>query len=63
MIALSTLLAQVEDLNGAGLTLLIVCIGFVLALAGFCFKRLLSQPRPGDHHHAPLDIDTRDHDT
>jgi len=46
----------------AGLTIMIVSVGSVLALAGFCISRVLLLP-PDDveeHFKAPLDIDTRD---
>ncbi len=55
-----TLLAQNQGLTAAGWTMMIGCIGFVCGLCAFCFYRLLHEPRPSEHHHAPLDIDTRD---
>ena len=35
-------------------------VGFVVALTVFCFARVLRTPAPGEHMHAPLDIDTHD---
>ena len=52
----------VARLSGQGIVLMVACIGFVLALCAFCFARLLRQKQPSEHHHAPLDIDTRDRD-
>jgi hypothetical protein len=58
-----TLLAaetELKTLTAAGTALLIGCVGFVLLLCAFCFYRILREPAPSKHHHAPLDIDTRD---
>lgn len=52
--------AELTTLTSAGTILLIGCVGFVLLLCGFCFYRILREPAPSEHHHAPLDIDTRD---
>ncbi len=38
------------------------CIGLVLALTTFCMHRILREPDPTKHHHAPLEIDTHDRD-
>lgn len=43
----------------AGWIFMLSSIGFVLALVGFCFYRVLRAPRAG-RFHAPLDIDTGD---
>ncbi len=62
----AALLSQAGELNRlsfSGIAVMIGCIGFVLALAGFCFWRLLRETQPSEHHHAPLDIDTRDTDS
>lgn len=59
------LLAQnttLQELSPAGTALLVGCVGFVLTLCGFCFYRLMREPTPAEHHHTPLDIDTRDWD-
>ncbi len=55
-----TVIAQYEGLNASGLTLMLLCIGLVTVLMVFCYYRILREPRPSEHHHAPLDIDTRD---
>ena len=39
-----------------------ICVGLVLGLTAFCMYRILREPHPQEHHHAPLDIDTRDRD-
>lgn len=44
----------------AGWLLMTTSVGFVVALTVFCFARVLRTPAPGEHLHAPLDIDTHD---
>jgi hypothetical protein len=46
----------------AGLAIMVVSVGAVLALVGFCLFRVLRLPPKTveDHFKAPLDIDTRD---
>jgi hypothetical protein len=39
-----------------------VSVTLVLGLCTFCFWRILREAAPSEHHHAPLDIDTRDSD-
>ena len=56
------MLAQHEGLNTAGTIVMVACIGCVISLMGFCYYRVLREPRPSEHHHAPLDIDTHDTD-
>lgn len=56
------ILADVERLTTAGVILMTGCVGFVLALGAFCFWRILREKEPREHHHVPLDIDTRDLD-
>ena len=56
----ATVIAQHEGLNASGWTLMLLCITMVIALMTFCYYRILREPRPSEHHHAPLDIDTRD---
>ncbi len=55
-------LAQQQGLNSAGWTVMIGCITLVCGLCVFCFYRIMREPRPSEHHHAPLDIDTHDLD-
>jgi hypothetical protein len=52
----------VTGLNTFGLILMAVTITFVLLLNIFCFWKILTEPDPGEHHHAPLEIDTGDAD-
>ena len=58
------LLAQTESaaeqLTISGAVLMTLSIGMVLALSGYCLWRILSEKRPEEHHHTPLDIDTHD---
>jgi len=50
-------IAQSEGLNAAGWTMLIGCVGMVCGLTAFCYYRILRDPKPSEHHHAPLEID------
>jgi hypothetical protein len=59
----TALLAQNQDLNVGGWIMLIGCVGLVCGLCTFCYYRVLREPKPSEHHHAPLDIDTHDRDT
>ena len=59
----SALLAQQEDLTAAGWVVMIGCVSFVCGLCCFCFYRILREPRPSEHHHTTLDIDTHDLNT
>jgi hypothetical protein len=64
MTALRTLLAQSPDtdvvLEPSGMVVMVLSILLVLGLMAFCIIRILREPTPQNHHHAPLDIDTRD---
>ncbi len=51
---------QYSGLNAGGWTVLVFCITLVCGLVAFCYYRLLREPKPSQHHHAPLDIDTHD---
>ncbi len=59
---IDTIIAQQQGLTAAGWTVMIGCVGLVCGLAAFCFYRILREPRPSEHHHAPLEIDTGDTD-
>jgi hypothetical protein len=50
-------------MNPAGWLLMILSCGFVLTLVVFCYWRVLRTPKPAEHMHAPLEIDTHDADT
>ncbi len=56
----TTVIAQLEGLNAGGWTVMLLCVSLISALMVFCYYRVLREPRPSEHHHAPLDIDTRD---
>ncbi len=60
MSTLLALLAQAPGLNAGGWIMLVGCIGLVLSLCAFCFWKIMTEPKPSEHHHAPLDIDTHD---
>jgi len=47
----------------AGWLLMTLSCGAVLSLTVFCYARVLRTPRPDEHMHAPLEIDTHDADT
>jgi hypothetical protein len=49
-------------LTFSGATIMVVSIGMVLLLTGFCIYRVLSLPpvEVSEHLKAPLEIDTRD---
>lgn len=52
-----------DGLNAAGAVMMTVSIVVVLALVGFCLRRILRESKPSDRLHAPLDIDTHDRQT
>ena len=56
----AALLAQTEALNASGWIVMIGCVGLVCGLVVYCYWRVLGEPKPSEHHHAPLDIDTKD---
>lgn len=56
------MLAQQTGLTTGGWTVMILCVGLVTSLMLYCYYRILSEPRPSEHHHAPLEIDTHDSD-
>lgn len=46
----------------AGWVLMLGSVGFVLVLSGYCFYRVLRAPVTRGHLHAPLDIETDEHE-
>lgn len=64
MVAMIPLLGQANGdevrLTFAGGVIMVVSICLVLGLLAFCLTRILRESHPETHHHAPLDIDTRD---
>ena len=56
----AALLAQTEVLNASGWIVMIGCVGLVCGLMVYCYWRVLREPKPSEHHHAPLEIDTKD---
>ncbi len=57
---LPNVLEQAPGLSTGGWIMLIGCIGMVLSLCAFCFWKIMTESKPSEHHHAPLDIDTHD---
>lgn len=53
---------EAGGLTPAGAVIMTASILLVLGLTVFCMARILREPRPEEHHHAPLDIDTHDTD-
>lgn len=52
---------QDYTLNAQGWTVMLLSVGFVITLAGFCLYRVLSLPPVEEEHlKGPLDIDTGD---
>jgi len=49
-------------MTAAGWVFMLGSVTFVLALGGYCFYRVSRAPVATDRMHAPLDIDTRDHE-
>ena len=49
-------------LTPGGWIMMVLCVGLVCGLVAFCFIRIMREPNPSQHHHAPLDIDTHDLD-
>jgi ABC-type nickel/cobalt efflux system permease component RcnA len=54
--------AEQMTLTPAGAAIMTVSIGLVLVMTIFCYYRVLREPTPSDHHHAPLEIEEVDHD-
>jgi heme/copper-type cytochrome/quinol oxidase subunit 2 len=68
MMASPSILAQAEaaepvSLTAAGAAIMTLSVLLVLGLTTFCFWRILREPKPSEHHHAPLDIEMTDDDT
>ena len=49
-------------LTPAGIMIMLFSVTLVCGLNVFCLYRILREPKPSEHHHAPLDIDTGDAD-
>ncbi len=58
--ALAQTESATEELTVSGAVVMLLSIGLVLALSGFCMWRILSEKRAEEHHHVPPDIDTHD---
>ena len=52
--------AETTGLTLAGAVIMTLSITLVLALTVFCFWRILREPAPETHHHAPREIETDD---
>ena len=67
MTAWQPLIAQADtpiaQLTVSGAVVMLLSVGLVLALSGFCFWKILTEPQPSEHHHAPLEVDTHDLDS
>jgi len=49
-------------LTVGGIIVMVFSCALVLGLLIFCLAKILGEKQPETHHHAPLDIDTRDND-
>ncbi len=49
-------------LNLGGTFMLTMSVVLVCGLVVFCFVRIMREDSPGEHLHAPLDVDTHDAD-
>ena len=52
-----------ESIYGYSGVIMVFSIALVLGLMIFCIAYILREKSPSEHHHAPLDIDTRDVDS
>ena len=55
--------APTETLNAGGWIMMGGSILLVCGLSAFCLYRIVREPTPGTHHHAPLEIETDDLDS
>jgi len=65
MTGLADFLAQNGErvgLTAGGIAVMTFSCVLVLGLLIFCLAKIFSEKHPETHHHAPLDIDTRDTD-
>ncbi|HCF96605.1 MAG: hypothetical protein PHF14_01270 [Verrucomicrobiota bacterium] len=53
---------DIQGLSVGGWTMMLTSVGVVLGLSMFCLYRMFRGAEPSQHHHAPLEIDTRDLD-
>lgn len=47
-------------MNPAGLAMMVVSVGFVVVLTGYCFYRVLTTPETEERMHGPMDIEPDD---
>ncbi len=47
-------------MNAGGWLVMVLAVGGMSALLGWCIHRVVTRPETKDHLHAPLDIDTGD---
>lgn len=65
MSVMTELLAQNGDtvtLTTGGLVVMTFSCALVLGLLIFCLVKIFAEKSPETHHHAPLDIETKDQD-
>ncbi len=48
------------ELEPAGMVVMTLSVLLVCGLTIYCAVKILGDKSPSEHHHAPLDIDTRD---
>lgn len=47
----------------SGWIFMLLSVGSVIVLTAWCFVKVLTMPKPENHVHSPVDIDTRDLNT
>ena len=52
--------AESGGLTVGGIVVMSVSITLVVGLMAWCMRRILREPDPGEHHHAPLEIERPD---
>jgi heme/copper-type cytochrome/quinol oxidase subunit 2 len=63
MLPLAQAVEAQETLTIGGAAIMLVSVALVLGLNVFCFWRIFRERQPTEHHHAPLEINTRDLET
>ncbi len=63
IVMLTQTVPETTVLTVGGAIVMAISILGVLSLSAFCMYKILGATEPSTHHHAPLDIDTRDAET
>ncbi|MEQ8762677.1 MAG: hypothetical protein RL885_02035 [Planctomycetota bacterium] len=49
-------------MNASGIAMMAISFTLVIGLVIFCITKVMSESKPTEHVHGPLDIDTKDTD-